>query len=182
MEAVTLILLGLLFWPSHQRPVAAAHAGERVRIAASPGRWTTGVVRTAGADSLIFATTAGEAVLHLHDGTAPRIQVSRGRATRARRGMRIGLVTGAAVGIGAGLLFEAEVCDYSCPFGGRGDGAAILGATAALAGIGIGAIIGAASHHERWAELVPAQPSVTLTAPGGGVGLGLRWSLPPIGR
>ncbi|MES2124105.1 MAG: hypothetical protein V4503_05395 [Gemmatimonadota bacterium] len=177
---MTLLLLGLLYWPSRQRPVATAVAGDRVRIATNQGIWTTGVVRVAGADSLIIETTTGNALVRLDNIATQRAQVSRGRATRTRRGMRIGLVAGAVLGTSAGLLLESSVCDVDCSFGSRGDGAALAGVLTALAGLGIGALIGSAAHHELWADLRLDIPTVSLTVPSGGVGLTLRWALPPV--
>lgn len=182
MEAITLVLLGLLFWPSHPRPTPVALTGERVRITSGASGWATGVVRESRGDSLMVGLAAGDTPVALADAARMRVQVSRGRATRTRRGMRIGFVAGAVIGTGVGLLLESEVCDYSCPFGGRGEGAALLGVSAALAGLGIGALIGTASHHERWADLRPVRPTVSLITPVGRAGLGLRWSLPPMER
>jgi len=101
------------------------------------------IVPAGGADTLAFAT-----------GAIDRLEVSRGQHSKTGRGA----VLGAAIGAGAGLVFgalaSAEECSgLGCPEIGPGEIVAVMALFGAT-GAGLGALIGAASHSERW-EQVP---------------------------
>ncbi|MDH3497541.1 MAG: hypothetical protein OER21_12335 [Gemmatimonadota bacterium] len=110
-------------------------------------------------------------------GTLRELEVSRGRQSRTGRGALIGLAAGAAAGVTTVLaLCAGGECESS---GGNftGFGALVVGAAGALAGTGIGALVGALIRTERW-EGVSLDGVRLYGGPAGRAGLALSWWLP----
>ena len=96
-----------------------------------------------GADTLAFAT-----------GAIARLEVSRGRRSNAGKGALLGAAIGAGAGLALGVAASAEECSgFGCTEVGPGEVVAVMALFGAT-GAGLGALIGAASHSERW-EQVP---------------------------
>ncbi len=95
------------------------------------------------------------------------------------KGALIGLVAGGVGGVTTGLIICSDECDSS---GGDFSGliTAGLGIGGALAGCGIGAIIGALIRTERWEGVSPPTLRMELETRGGH-GIELSLSL-PLGR
>jgi hypothetical protein len=108
------------------------------------------------------------------------LDVSHGRRTRAGKGALIGLGTGAAAGVATALIVCA---DGECSGSGIGDVtgwvAGAFGIGGALAGLGVGALVGGRIHPERW-ERVPLGDLRLGLAPtrGRGACLSLSFALP----
>jgi len=164
VPALVMICPGVL--AAQQLP--AVHPGMRVRLTFAPDAGTdrttrvVGTLMRLGPDSVAVYDQERLAVVAAALGAAQRLEASRGRHSRAGRGALLGLAAGAAAGIGSGLIVcAAEACTSS---GGDWGGIVIgvLGLGGALAGTGIGALVGAMIRSERW-ETVP----LGLPGPGG---------------
>ncbi len=96
-------------------------------------------------------------------------EVSRGRKSGAGRGAVIGLLSGAAGGIGAGLIVcgngecEYSSSDYTPLVAG------VLGIGGALFGAGVGALVGGRIHSDRWESIPLEDLRVGLGTSGGRV-------------
>ncbi len=118
------------------------------------------------------ATTATEIRL----GQIERLDVSQGKKSNAGAGALAGLLSGAALGAGFGLVAcgSGSGCE---DFGGTGTIALFTGAIGAGGGLLLGVIIGAATQSDRWEEVAPDRLRVGLTLnQGRGVGLGLSFA------
>jgi hypothetical protein len=101
------------------------------------------ILPAGGADTVAFAT-----------GAVARLEVSRGRRSNAGKGALLGLAIGAGAGLALGVAASAEECTgLGCTEVGPGEVVAVMAFFGAT-GAGLGALIGAASHSERW-EQVP---------------------------
>jgi hypothetical protein len=157
-SALFLVLLSI-----HSGPLIAAQAdvpllpGARVRATAPslPQRQLQGILTRLDAD------TIGVDASPLPFATVTRLEVSAGQRTHPGTGLRIGFLVGAVIGaiIGSGAGSEnGEVCTPTqCGLAGAG----ILG----LAGIPVGAMIGAMIHTERWQEVPPERWHVVSRPP-----------------
>ena len=106
-------------------------------------------------------------------------EVSRKRHGHAGTGALIGLVAGAAAGVGAGLIACAD--DYCVQSGGDYTGWAVagLGAGGALVGAGIGALVGSLIRSDEGnGESLRGGPVGIEVTPSGGVMLALRVAIP----
>ena len=101
-----------------------------------------------------------------------RLEMSQGRKSNSLKGLVIGSVSGAVLGAVAGLVVGQENGDNPCGGGRPAECAAIgalaVGATGALVGLGIGALI----KTERWERVRTDQLRVQpVTTPDGRFGL-----------
>jgi hypothetical protein len=105
-------------------------------------------------DSLYILPAGGVDTLAFATGAIDRLEVSRGRRSNAGKGALLGLAIGAGAGLVFGALASAEECSgFGCTEVGPGEVVAVMALFGAT-GAGLGALIGAASHSERW-EQVP---------------------------
>lgn len=129
-----------------------AEPGARVRITTEhPSKHPEiGTLISADADSLRFTSATGTAVA-IPTTSVTRLEYSRGRRSNAGHGAAIGGLIGAGTGLFLGILASRDD-DNFYEIGPE----EIAGVTALLGavGAGLGGIIGATSHRERW-ELVP---------------------------
>jgi hypothetical protein len=124
----------------------------------SPSEWLVGTFLSRDADSIRIQPQAPPQAASIPVHTITRLEISRGRHSKADKGALIGGIAGA----GAGLFFipaAAEACENSCAV-------RVPAAIALLAGIlggfgaGIGALIGTTSRSERWEPVSLSQLSV----------------------
>jgi hypothetical protein len=115
----------------------------RAELNSGPGHWLVGRAAAATPDSVYFVPERSRDTLGYARSELRRIQVSRGRHSRAGAGALVG---GAAGAVGGILLTTAAECEDYCPGSGAGF------AVGALVGAGFGALVGAFTHHEKWEE------------------------------
>jgi hypothetical protein len=160
------------------------YPGAKIRVAASarePGR-LTGILLRVDQDSLHLETRNGTFAIPRSGIT--RIDVSRGQKSALGKGLKWGFLSGLAVGaVGFGILCGLVDGDGEDSYCYQDGTAVVLAASLGLGivgGTGIGALIGAASHTERW-ERLSAPPSTSFYAGYGGrdrgalVGVRVAW-------
>ena len=144
------LVVGPLLLPVITGPIAAqADSGSRVRVTTSAGaqrRWVGTLVQV-DADSIRLTSAPDRKIVSLPTASVVRLERSVDRRTNAGGGAVIGALVGGGAGLLLGVLASSE--ETSWYEVGAGD---VFAATAVLAaaGGGIGALIGAASHKERW--------------------------------
>ena len=141
-------------------PLAAFQAqlkpGTRIRVTSDSGspRDRIGMLVSMDSDSLHFRTAKDSSLTSVATGSLVRLELSKGRKSNAGRGAFIGALVGVGSGLLLGILASAEE-DGSDSYYDVGP-EDVFAATALLgaAGAGVGALIGATSHRDRW-EPVP---------------------------
>ena len=111
-----------------------------------------------------------------------RIEVSRGQRSAIGKGARIGALSGLLGGLVAGTIACAsyDIAEGTCLNSNDGGQIAFLAPVGLglLGGLGIGSLIGLASHTERW-EVRPLPEQhvglVIRALSGRRLGLGIRW-------
>ncbi len=155
MRQTALLLLGLLLVPltnlvaQQKSPVTA---GTRVRLWAPKFdiRKQVGTVVAVTSDTLTFKKVLQATPFAIPIALVTRLEVSQSRKSRAGRGAVIGLVVGAASGVGFSVEFtNAGEFDF-------GKVARVFVPIFSAAGTGIGALIGAASRKvDHWESVPP---------------------------
>jgi len=82
---------------------------------------------------------------------------------------------GAGTGLLLGIAASAESCTGFCEIDVGPEDVVAVAAILGGVGAGIGALIGAASHGERWQRVVEPYPAVCLRMHGGVLGMRLRF-------
>ena len=147
--------------------------GARVRITAPgvvAGRYV-GTVLSRPADTVVVANSGG-AQVRVPIASMTALEVSRGKSRMA--GFTRGLIWGAPIGLGFGLLTMSTVEGTDQGDGqtwGQGEWAAYSALSGAIWGGAIGALVG----RERWDAYIP-QGRVSVVPHGGRVGVGLALS------
>jgi hypothetical protein len=149
------LLLGLL---AGLPLVSAAQAGSplapgaRVRVRATGSRapWVHGDLVSLTSDSVSIRVANGADTVHLPRSTLAQVQVSQGIHARTGRGALLGLTIGAGTGLVLGLAAAADRCTGFCEIDVGPEDVLALAALLGGVGTGIGALIGAVSHGERW--------------------------------
>ena len=154
--------VGHLLMAITQPAGAQADSGSRVRVTTNVGlqrRWT-GALISAGADSVRLTSSRDGRVVSFPTATVMRLEQSHDRRTNAGGGAVIGALIGGGTGLVLGLLASSE--DDSWFEVGPGEIAAASLTLAAMGG-GLGAIIGAVSHRERWEPMpIPGRPATQV--------------------
>lgn len=145
-----------------QSQVGSLREGMRVRVTTPSVKGLTGIVKSAGADSVVIFTEGSAARLALPTSDITRVDVSQGRSIGA--GARRGAIWGGAIGGVLGIVAAAAVSadDSYCP---SCEGAAAFAAQSLLGGVIWGAGIGAFVKAEKW-ETVSMHPRVGASATG----------------
>jgi hypothetical protein len=149
------VALGPLLLSAAALPVTAqADSGARIRVSTNTGmerRWF-GTFVSLDADSLRFWRRGSLVSLPL--SSVERVERSLDRRTNAGGGAVIGALVGGGTGLLLGLLASGEDNGfYDVDSGDVLTGTLMLGAI----GGGLGALIGAASHKERWEPIAVGQ-------------------------
>jgi hypothetical protein len=163
---LSVLLAGISRTATGQHP-SSLQTGVRVRLrSTSTGKeWHQGNLLQIGGDSLTLGTESD--TLSFAARSVTKLEVSRGRKSNVDKGAKIG----AGVGVGLGIIASAAVAsddDCFCSDITAGD-VILLTALFGATGTGIGALIGSASHSERWAKVeqpwvsVRVQPMVKRT-------------------
>jgi len=128
--------------------------GARIRFATdSSSGLVVGTLISADPDSLQLTTAKETRAMVVRTSSLVRFERSRGLKPATGHGAVIGGLVGVLTGLALGVAASAEEDNGCCYEVG---GAEIAGASAVLGlfGAGIGALIGSASHREKW-EPVP---------------------------
>jgi len=154
--------------------------GQRVRLkTATASEWIVGTLAAVHDDSLrLWLQMADSArLVSVARGTVTRFELSRGRHSNAGKGA----VYGAAILGSLGLLTGVAIANSNI-YGFRTSGKDTNGGDVALFtlggiayGAGLGALIGALSHSERWETVLMNHVGVTLTPRGAGLRLSLAF-------
>ncbi|HKV76396.1 MAG TPA: hypothetical protein VJN95_17890 [Gemmatimonadales bacterium] len=119
-----------------------------------------------------------DTVLEVPRSTIERLELSAGKTSNAKTGLIVGAAMGGAVGLVVGLATQCSVAEsYAC----NDSPGSFLAVTtvSALAGGGIGLLIGAMGSHERWKNAAGELAVRPLILPGGGrTRIGLAIALP----
>ena len=123
-------------------------------------------------DSVRMLTRGGRDTLVFSSAAASQLDTTAGQRTRTGKGAVMGGAIGAGLGLALGIAAAAEGCSGFCTDVGAGQ---VAGAALIFGGIGaaVGALIGSATHTDRW--LPASKPWTVVVAPGiGEKGMGMR--------
>jgi hypothetical protein len=166
-------------------PIAPPAPGERVRYSVSDQTHpTAATVVDAGEGWMVVRPDRGREVRVATDGLT-RLEVARGRRSRAAEGAGLGFLTGAAVGGVLGLTACIDAApsdrfgfstqnDY-CSSGNAGLGL-VVGGVFGAGGAALGALVGAAIKTDHWRR-VPTHPvttSLSVAPTRGGAAMAIR--------
>ncbi|MBI5836719.1 MAG: hypothetical protein HZB25_05710 [Candidatus Eisenbacteria bacterium] len=175
LVTLALLLAPTLAWSQGPRVLAP---GDRIRITelgTTGSEPRTGTVTTAGTDSIVLKLDGVGEMMPFTWNRVASIEASHGRQRHTLTGAVIGLFVGAL----SGAVLGVTQCGVSCTGEEIGNkaiapliGAGIVG----IAGMGVGAAIGAIYTTERW-ETVPASEWHASGRPDGTRGIGLRFSV-----
>jgi hypothetical protein len=162
-------------------PLAAqqeAPVGSRVRLTQAPPLHQRLTGRLIGADSstLTIITDRTSDTLTVQRSALRKMEVSLGRTDRAWTGLGIGAGAGVLTGAIIGLSSGDDPPDHIFSFT-AGQKGVLYGAAGALAGGGLGVILGALTHGDHWAPAGPhpIPPLTAIVIPlGPGVEVGVR--------
>jgi hypothetical protein len=156
--AVGLALLAVTPILHAQAVPAAVDPGSRVRVHQG-AQSVTGTFVSVDSTSLTLVTGSADTVTTSR-ASITGVDVSLGKKSRAGRGALIGLAIGTVAGVvtGAAVGDDSPSDCWFCIEPTKPEAALALGLTGAILGAGIGAIIGATQHGDRW------QPTVLPTA------------------
>lgn len=115
-------------------------------VAAPQPRVMIGRLVSVDGDSVILVQGRDQLSTSVAMESIQRLEVSRGRRSRAGRGALVGFLAGAVTGAVTGYW----ICRGCEPDGLAGFVALVVGGMGALAGTGVGAIVGAIARTERW--------------------------------
>ena len=137
----------------------------RYRLDQPGAAWTEGTYLGSSADSLRLVHPPHGEPVTVATADLRDFQVSRGRVSRVGHGAALGAAVGGAAGLAVGIVALSEGCGKGFPDtcivtpGEIAVGAPlILGAV----GAGLGALIGASSHGERWVPVAGVGSHITL--------------------
>ena len=133
--------------------------GTRIRVATNmpSHRRFVGSLISADADSVRLTSSSDGKVVAVANASIVRLEKSRGRHSNPGGGALIGGLIGGGLGLALGVIASTDDSGWYQVGGAEiAAGTAVLG----LAGAGLGALVGAASHKEKWEPLPsPAAPS-----------------------
>jgi hypothetical protein len=174
--AVSLVLLAAapLAAVAQVGPSVVLGATVRAKPTGSGARWVQGTLVALTPDSVsIRVPQNGDTVLFT--GALADLQVSQVTRARTGKGALLGLSIGAGTGPLLGIAASAESCTGFCEIDVGPEDVVAVAAILGGLGAGIGALIGAASHGERWQRVVEPYPAVRLGLHGGVLGMRLRF-------
>jgi len=163
-------------------PIAA---GTRARVTApalGPSRRVATVIAQRG-DTLVLRSEGALNSVAVPLAGVTGLEVSRGRHTRVRRGLVVGLLGGALVGaVSAFAAYESDPCAQGQFFGcfdmGRGEQMGLGAVAGGVLGAAVGSVVGLAWRTVRWerVSLPPRIARVRLAPmPGGGLAVGVAF-------
>lgn len=165
----------------HANGQAQTLEGQRARISvtAPPGRFI-GTVLQVRSDSLVLQAQQEQIVISR--SLVTRVEVSLGQRPATGRGALIGALTGLLGGLVAGSIACAsyDIAEGTCLNSNDGGQVAFFAPVGLglLGGLGIGALIGLASHTEHWRVRPFPEERVGFiirALPGRQLGFGIRW-------
>ena len=156
--------------------------GQRTRISVTnrtPSRFI-GTLLQVRSDSIVVQAEQQQIIIPRSQVT--RVEVSRGQRSALGKGALIGALSGLLGGLVAGSVACAsyDIAEGTCLNSNDGGQVAFFAPVGLglLGGLGIGSLIGLASHTERW-EIRPLPEQhvglVIRALPGRRLGLGIRW-------
>jgi hypothetical protein len=177
--------LPMLLALSGAAPIAPPAPGERVRYSVSDeAHPTTATVVDAGTGWMVVRPHRGRDV-RVETDTLTRLEVARGRRSRAAEGAGLGFLTGAAIGGVLGLTacldaapsdrFGFSPHDDYCTSGNAGFGLVGAGVFGA-AGAALGALVGVSIKADHWHRVPthPATASLSVAPVRGGAAMAVR--------
>jgi hypothetical protein len=147
LPAVAILLVGTT--PCMQ---GQAEPGTRIRVATNmpSHKRFVGSLISADADSVRLTSSKDGRVVAVANASIVRLEKSGGRHSNPGGGALIGGLIGGGLGLALGVLASTEDSGWYEVGGAEiAAGSAVLG----LAGAGLGALMGAASHKEKWEPL-----------------------------
>ncbi len=160
MAAILLVLSGATFGDLFGQEEPLVAPGDKVRVSAPAvvEKRMVCTVESLKPDTLALTVEGRDELLALPIAHVTKLEVGRGQKSNAGKGALIGLGVGVVVGVTLGFAACAgetgSPCTNDVGEGSPAGFAAVLGATGAVLGTGIGALIGLAARTDRW-ETVP---------------------------
>jgi len=129
--------------------VPSAQTGDRVRatLIAQPAPRVVGTLLSYRTESITLAAEPDSAESTLARASIERLEISTGMHSNAGRGAKLGAAAGFFTLGAVGAVAGGAAYDNPVPWFVLGP---IYGVLGALAGAGVGAVIGANSEHEGW--------------------------------
>jgi hypothetical protein len=159
LQILALVLTSLHAPLAAQGSTADSVTPPRVRVRqVGVERPVIGSVTHLGPDTLYLSAAEGDLAIARSEVT--RLEVSRGMRSNADRGFKTGLITGATLGLAAGIAIVAHPAGCFCDTGPETvpEMMAIFG----LPGAVLGAAIGALSHSEQWRKAQLDDQAISL--------------------
>jgi hypothetical protein len=152
------ILIQLLVGATAGPVYSQADSGSRVRVTTNvrSQRPLVGTLISVDTDSFRLMASTSRKLVAIPTASIVRLERSRNRRTNAGGGAVLGAAIGGGTGLLLGLLASTEKDSFYEVDGGDVVVAALV---LAVAGAGVGALIGAVSHREQWEE-VPLPPAL----------------------
>jgi hypothetical protein len=153
------LLIAVLNLPLAAQEAQPGDSAVRVRIHQAGVRQPViGNITSFDADTFHLSSAEGD--LAIARSEVIRLDVSRGMRSNADRGFKTGLITGATLGLAAGIAIVAHPDGCFCDTGPETvpEMMAIFG----LPGAALGAAIGALSHSEQWQKAQLDDQAISL--------------------
>jgi hypothetical protein len=164
---VTLALILALPIAAYSQTLDSLRPGVPVRyhLGEAGAAWAEGRYLGRIGDSLRLAEPPHDEPVTVAAADLRDFQVSQGRTSRAGHGALLGAAVGGTAGLAIGIVALSEGCGHGFP-----DTCIITPAQIAVGaplilgavGAGLGALIGAASHRERWVSVAGVGSTITL--------------------
>ena len=149
--------------PLGSQEITTLREGQRVRISSTSTKELVGVVRQAGADSIVVYSEPSGAPLTIASSDLRKVEVSRGRITA--EGAKRGALWGGGIGAGFALLGAVLIGTSDIEYDHTDNAIGEFAANMIGGGIVWGAVIGAFVKAERW-DRAAIQPRVSRSAVG----------------
>jgi hypothetical protein len=177
---LSLLLLTPAVLPAQEGTPLRPGSRVQVHLADPTPRLVRGTLVSAEADSVLLLKDGGRDTLAFSTAGVTQVDTTAGRRTRTGHGALLGGGIGAAAGLGLALAATAEGCSGFCTDPSPGEIGAV---TLILGGVGaaVGALIGSATHTDRWLPASTPRMAIgvapTIGRPGIALTLhiGARW-------
>jgi hypothetical protein len=170
----TFLLLTLAHLVAAQvAPQLARGSRVRLHLTAPEARVLRGMLIGATTDSLRLLPDHGRDTTALSTASVAQVDLSVGRRAQAGKGALLGMGIGAGLGLVLGVAAAAEGCSGFCTETGPEDIGAVMLVLGGV-GAGIGALVGGATHTDRWVQTPSPWLVMRVNPASGRLGAGLR--------
>ncbi|HEY7614639.1 MAG TPA: hypothetical protein VH764_16700 [Gemmatimonadales bacterium] len=171
-----LLLLTPALLPAQEATVPRPGSRVQVHLTDPTPRVVRGTLLSAESGSYRLLRDGGRDTLAFSTAAVSQLDTTAGRRTRAGKGALLGGGIGMAAGLALGLAATAEGCNGFCEDPSPGE----IGAVSLIVGgmgAAIGALIGSATHSDRWVPASGPRTGIGLAPTIGRRGVGLMFTM-----